>query len=187
MSVRVAVITPHLPERRKMLGELQACLEAQTRPPDVWIVIPDYDRVGATRNANRCLAAAMAEGVDYILPFSDDNLMDRDHIETLLAHKDKADIVYSRPRVTGRDDGWFEEYVNGPFDRERLDRESYIDVSALYDVSVFEDVGTWSDARGYPDWDLFKRADDFGFAFHQIPRKTWTYRFGHGNVSMGGA
>lgn len=167
----------------------------QSRRPDMWIVIPDYDGVGATRNANRCLAAALAENPDYILPFSDDNLMDPEHIKRLsrrVSHffdysDAQPDIVYSPPRVIGRDDGWFEHYVNAEFDGDRLMRESYIDVSALCRADLFREIGGWTDERGWPDWDWFKRAHAAGARFERVPHKTWTYRFGHGNVSTGGA
>ena len=187
--MRIAVITPHLPERRDMLDELRACIEAQTRPPDVWIVVADYERAGPTHTANRALAAALEAGVDYILPFSDDNLMDPGHIDRLYREVNipfgyNADIVYAPPKVVGRDG--FEGYVNGPFDADRLMRESYIDASALCAAWIFRKIGGWRDGHGYLDHDWFKRAHAAGAWFVRVPEQTWTYRFHGGNDSWRG-
>ena len=175
-----------------MLDELRACIEEQTRKPDVWIVVADYERAGPTATANRALAAALEAGVDYILPFSDDNLMAPRHIASLwapVAHRPPdedtpPDIVYCPPIVSGRDG--FEGYVNGPFDADRLMRESYIDASALCAAWIFRKIGGWRDGHGYLDHDWFKRAHMAGARFERVPEQTWTYRFHGGNDSWRG-
>ena len=182
--MRISILTPHLPGRERQLGELHASIISQRRQPDHWVVSHDFGNYGPTSNANIALQASLISGCDYILPFSDDNVMYPQHLEVLESlAQGGADICYTPPVVIGRN-GW---QPNDDPDPERIKRESYIDASALVRRELFIELQGWNpEAFPWPDWDFYKRAVDIGAVFARDSEQTWEYRFHGGNVSLGG-
>jgi glycosyltransferase involved in cell wall biosynthesis len=177
--VRIAVITPAVPERFEMLREALESVRAQSLPPFLHLVGVDYERAGLSEMLNRLAGAAIAAGAEWVVQLDDDDLLDPAHLETLARHAPGADVVYSYCRVTGRD--WD---PNSPFDPDRLLRENYIPSNALVRASLLADLDGWRSGRGHEDWDLWLRALHAGARFVSVPEVTWTYRFHGANMSL---
>ena len=90
---------------------------------------------------NRMLPACVASEADWIAQLADDDLIDPHHLETLVAHSDDADIVYSYCRVEGRGFN-----PNSPFDPDRLRRENYIPATTLIRTGLCEELGWRADS-----------------------------------------
>ena len=180
--MRVAVVTPSLPERESFRAECIASVNAQTLQPITHLVMLDYERVGPATMLNRMLSSCLAASAEWIAQLADDDLMDAHHLETLVAHSTDADIVYSYCRVEGRGFN-----PNSPFDADRLRRENYIPATTMIRAGLCEELGWRSDsAYGFEDWDFWLRALDVGARFVCVPEETWTYRFHGSNLSTGG-
>lgn len=178
--MRIAVLTPAIPERGQMLAEAIASVAAQTRAPDLHLVLVDHERNGCAVAHNRMLAAALAAGCDYVALLADDDVLYPNHLEVLAAAADGAEVVYSWCDVEGRD--W---NPNADFDPDRLTRESYIPGTALLHAKTVATLGGWrADAAfGWEDWDLYKRLLAAGKRFVCVPEVTWKYRFHGTNAS----
>ena len=116
---------------------------------------------------------------EWLLPLDDDDLLDQDCVELLLAASDDADIVYPWCRVEGRDDF---NIVNKLWDGGRsVMLQPFIPVTTLIRRDLFELLGGY---RKVPleDWDFQKRAVHHGARFVCVPEVCWTYRFLGQNV-----
>jgi GT2 family glycosyltransferase len=177
--MRIAVITPALPERYDMMREVLDCVSAQTLPPFLHLVGVDHERAGLTGMLNRLAGAAIASGAEWVVEVDDDDLIDPDHLEALASAAGEADVVYTWCRVEGRD--WV---PNSPFDAERLTRENFIPSNALVRASLLHELDGWRAGVGHEDHDLWLRALARGARFACVPRITWTYRFHGSNMSL---
>lgn len=179
----ITVITASLPTRIGMLGECIASVTAQTLQPISHLVGIDHGRDGSSAMRNRLLSAVQTE---WVAVLDDDDVALPDHLRLLLGATSDADVVYSLPTVEGRD-GW---QPVGPFDAERLRRESYIPATALVRTSMAQGIGGWRHSRevknGWEDWDLWLRLLDAGGRFAYVPEVTWRYRFHGGNKTNRG-
>ena len=179
----ITVITAALPTRATMLSECIASIAAQALAPTIHLIGVDSGRRGSSAVRNDLLAAVRTP---WVAVLDDDDVALPEHLLLLRAAADAADIAYSLPRVEGRD-GW---QPVGPFDAERLRRESYIPATALIRTDLLLRLGGWRDAaaspRGWEDWDLWLRALDAGARFAYVPEVTWRYRFHGGNKTHKG-
>jgi glycosyltransferase involved in cell wall biosynthesis len=50
--------------------------------------------------------------------------------------------------------------------------------SMMIKKRCLDELGGYRDIRGIEDWDLWKRAIEMGFKFHQIPERLYIYRIG---------
>jgi GT2 family glycosyltransferase len=177
----ITVITASLPSRTAMLAECIASVAAQTLPPAAHLVAVDIARRGTSACRNALLAAVRTPWTAIL---DDDDVALPGHLAALRSVE--ADIVYSRPSLEGRE-GWD---PSGPFDPERLARESYIPATALVLTSVLRQLGGWRPssevAHGWEDWDLWRRAAEAGATFAYVPEVTWRYRFHDGNKTHHG-
>lgn len=177
----ITVITASLPSRAGMLAECVSSVAAQTHPPIVHLVAVDVGRRGSSAVRNRLLA-----GVDtpWTAVLDDDDVALPGHLAALRSVE--ADVVYTLPTVEGRS-GW---QPVGPFDPDRLRRESYIPATALVRTALLRDLGGWRavsvSPNGWEDWDLWLRALDAGARFAFVPEVTWRYRFHGGNKTFKG-
>ena len=176
--MKVSVLTATLPERAEMLAEAQMSVLTQSHQHVEHLIGHDDAREGAGAVLNRLLAEATG---DWVMVLDDDDLLDFDHIDHLLAHAEDADVVYSLPRVTG---GTFSQY-DVPFDARLLAAGfNCVSHTALMRTDKVRSVGGWSNVRGF-DLDLFRRLEQAGADFHQVPTVTWTYRLHGANWSQG--
>lgn len=179
----ITVITASIPSRPGMLAECMASVASQTERPTQHLVGVDHLRIGSSGTRNSLLAGVRTE---FTAVLDDDDLMLPHHLEALLRAGADADVVYSLPAVEGRN-GWS---PSGPFDADRLRRESYIPATALIRTEMLEDAGGWRDSaecsNGWEDWDLWLRLLDAGARFAFVPEVTWRYRFHGGNKTHRG-
>jgi GT2 family glycosyltransferase len=196
--MRVAVLTPSLPERGDLLAEAVESVRAQSLAPAVHAIGIDYDDVGIGAMLN-----GLARGTDaeWLARLDDDDLLKPNHLAVLSARADEADIVYSwcevapvngetpTPSVLG-EGGWV---PNQDFDADRLREGNYIPATALVRRSLWEKIGGWledgwgfrtprKDPAATEDWDFWLRALDADARFVCVPEVTWTYRYHGGNL-----
>lgn len=167
------MLTPSLPERDSLLREAWASVESQTVPVEHLVSI-DRDREGPSAVRNWLASQATAE---WLLPLDDDDLLDPDCVETLLAHSADADVVYPWARYQGRDDFCF----NRLFNADALMRSNYIPVTALIRRDLFNEVGGYQNLP-QEDYRLWLRLLGAGAVFKCVDEVLWTYRFHDGNT-----
>jgi glycosyltransferase involved in cell wall biosynthesis len=176
--MKVTVLTATLPPRAGMLAEAVASVAAQTHDDVQHLVGVDEMREGAGAVLNRLLP--QAEG-DWLMVLDDDDLLHPHHVATALRHVDEADVIYALPEVTG---GEFTQY-DLPFNARYLAKGiNCISHTALMRTSLIRRVEGWRDVRAF-DLDIFRRLEQIGAEFHQIPEATWTYRLHGSNWSHG--
>lgn len=182
--MKIAVLTPSLPERREMLTECMDSIAAQTLQPLAHVVAIDYERVGPAQMLNRLIGCADAIGAEWVALLADDDLAYPGHLETLAGAATDADIIYSWCDVTGRG-GW---NPNRLFDADALRMGNYIPGNALIRTRLAHELGWRTDAaHGFEDWDFWLRAIRRGARFACVPERTWCYRFHGTNISWIGA
>lgn len=195
----VALCITSIPPRRQLLREAVASVIAQTRQPDVWRIAIDHNGVGAATTRNHAWRSVDA---DWIAFLDDDDLLLPNHLETLLAHSDDADLVYP----------WFELlegadplYVtqNGrlvpafgvPFGEEQREyvftSGNFIPVTVLVRRALLEEVGGFPQpgSAEWPhetceDWGCWQRLLRAGARFKHVPERTWRWRW-HGQNTSG--
>jgi glycosyltransferase involved in cell wall biosynthesis len=165
----VAVLTPTLASRAHLLAECRASVLAQTVPVE-HLVMEDVGREGPQVVRNRL---SMLSESEWLLPLDDDDLLDPDCVETLLAYADDADVVYPFCRVEGRDDFYV---VNKLWSERSLMLGNFIPVTALIRRDLFDLLGGYRRVQ-LEDWDFWKRAALHGARFVCCPEVLWTYRF----------
>jgi hypothetical protein len=199
--MRIAVLTPSLPDRGEMLGEAIASVRAQSLRPSVHAIGIDYADVGIGAMLNRL---ANSTDADWFARLDDDDLLKPNHLELLSSRAEEADVIYTwcdvQPRAT--EDGAPEPpSVLGPtgwipnqeFDEDRLRSRNYIPATTLIRRSLWREVGGWledgmrladgrRDAELAEDWDFWLRALDAHARFVCIPEITWTYRYHGANL-----
>lgn len=173
----VSILTATIPDRESMLAEARASVAALDGDVEHLVGI-DGDRQGAGPVLNRLLSVATGE---WVMVLDDDDLLDPDHLATVLPHVHQADVLYTLPRVEGGD---FTQY-HEPFSGAALERgHNCVSHTALMRTDLVRDVGGWSVLRWF-DLDLFRRLHRAGASFLQIPTVTWTYRLHGANWSHG--
>lgn len=161
--MRIAVLTPTVPGREHLLAECKEAVKAQTLQPVEHLVELDRnfsERVGLILNE-----MAQRTDCEWLAPFADDDLMLPEHLLTLAARSDGADVVHSRCEVTGRG-GWQPDYA------------SEIPGNALIRRSLWEKLGGWPNSARAEDRDFWLRAKKKGARFVFVDEVTWVYRFG---------
>lgn len=174
---KVTILTSALPSRA-MWQEAYASVGAQTYPDLEYRCMFDTQRRGAGAVLNDLLTDATGE---WVMVLDDDDLLDPHHVATVLEHIDEGDVIYSLPRVTG---GEFTLYEL-PFDACYLAKGiNCVSHTALMRTELVRQVGGWSNVRAF-DLDLFRRLEQAGAEFVQVPEVTWTYRLHGSNWSHG--
>jgi glycosyltransferase involved in cell wall biosynthesis len=179
----VTVVTPALPTRPDLLAQNVASVAAQTVAPLEHLIHVDHARQGTGRVKNELCRAA---GGRWIATLEDDDLALPNHLETLLANSDGADIVYSWCEVVGRSNF----NPNRGFDPDELRRGNFIPATALIRHGLVDRLGGWRDSadcpNGWEDWDFWLRALDAGARFRCVETVTWRYVFHGGNKTLHG-
>lgn len=199
--MRIAVLTPSLPDRGELLAEAVASVRAQTHRPTVHAIAVDYDSDGIGALLNRLAGSTDAE---WLARLDDDDLLEPNHLEVLGSAADRADVVYSwcqvAPRVADAvvpdvpavlgENRWV---PNQEFDEARLRAGNYIPATTLVRRSLWAELGGWredgwrfggerEDPALTEDWEFWLRALDAGARFVCVPVVTWTYRYHGGNL-----
>jgi glycosyltransferase involved in cell wall biosynthesis len=187
---------------RDTLSRTIECIERQTwRPIEAVVVrarevaLPALDAsipmrivgegsLDRPRAANAGLQAARGE---WILFLDEDDLIEPDHIETLVAaaQASKARVAYSQTRLVDAK-GATQRIFGGPFHRELLKRSNYIAIHAALFHRSFVDEGVRFDESlaTFEDWDFWLQlAQRGGFAF--VPRPSAIYHAERGASGAG--
>jgi hypothetical protein len=163
----VTVITASLPSRSSVLADAVASVAAQTAPCAHLIAVDASSTVAEARN--RLVAAATTEWVAFL---DDDDLLDPDHLDTLLEHAGDADVVIPYCRFDGPP--LPEKFCNRPYDRRALRQHGIFPITVLARRQAVLDAGGFGGR--WEDWDLWNRMADAGARFVTVPKATWTYR-----------
>lgn len=177
----ITVLTASLPERHAMLAEARASVETQTLPAAAHLVEVDANREGAAVVYNRLAEQATTEWVTFL---DDDDLLDPNHLETLWAHQDETDIIYTGCRVessTGYVYAGYDQMFSVPL----LMHSSIVPITCLLRRDLFLELGGFRSEWGY-DWRFWQRAARRHCTFHKIHATTWTYRLHGANQSVEG-
>lgn len=168
-ATAVSIITASLPTRAHLLADAAGSVSAQTCSSAHLIGIDASRGVAEVRNA--LVRAARSEWVGFL---DDDDLLDDDHVETLMDYAADADIIIPHCRFKGPalPDG----YYNRPYDREELRAHGIFPITVLVRRDAVLDVGGFPENGVYEDWELWNTLADDGARFVVVPSVTWTYR-----------
>lgn len=167
------MLTATLPSRRSLLDECTASVRAQTIACEHLVGV-DLGREGPATIRNRLAAAS---GADWFLPLDDDDLLDPECAELLLAASGDADVVYPWCRVV--DNGPMEPWSpNRLFRPERLLEFNYIPVTALVSAELWRAVGGHPERVDHEDFRMWRRCIAEGARFRCVPEVLFTYRRG---------
>src|ERR1017187_2258576 len=120
--MRIAVITPALETRIGFLRQAMESVQKQTLAPVTLCVVFDYQREGLSATRNRAVRAV--PDVEWLAFLDDDDLLDKNHLETLATASSNVDIVYSDYQTIGIPRSWRPPV--GAFDLSRLRAGNYI-------------------------------------------------------------
>lgn len=125
---------------------------------------------------------AGSSDADWFLPLDDDDLLDQDCVEQLLAASDGADVVYPWCRVQdhGELEPWSPNrlYRPEPLVGEQGRPFNYIPVTALISAELWREVGGMPQAPHAEDFLFWRRCIGAGARFRCLPEVLWTYRRG---------
>jgi glycosyltransferase involved in cell wall biosynthesis len=133
----------------------------------------DESREGPSAIRNRL---AESSDADWFLPLDDDDVLEPDCVELLLAASDNADVVYPWCRVEDHDDGLEPWAPNRLFRPEPLMNFNYIPVTALISSQLWRDVGGMPQEKHGEDWIFWRRCVAEGARFRCVPEVLWVYR-----------
>jgi glycosyltransferase involved in cell wall biosynthesis len=159
-----------------LLQECRESVSVQSVRAD-HVVFVDARREGPQQVRNQLVSGA---GTEWILPLDDDDVLDPECVEVLLAHSEGVEVVYAWTRMVGRDD-WC---PNRLFNSRTLMRRNFIPVTALIRKDLWDLLGG---QRKVPmeDHDFYKRAWLHGARFKCVPEVLWSYRFHDSNQFQG--
>ncbi|MEK6288855.1 MAG: glycosyltransferase [Acidobacteriota bacterium] len=177
--MKIAVLTPTIPEREVFLRECIEAVRRQTLKPYVHVITIDFGRVGPTRIRNGMAASTDADWLAFV---DDDDLIDPEHLEVLARHSVGFDIIYSDCRVVGAEVPWKVRQ----FDLQAVRQANYVPITVLMRRELFLELGGFHLDRGPigEDWDLWIRAGEAGARFRFVPQVTWTYRLHSGSRTL---
>ena len=167
VSDRLTLITGSLPERSALLCEMMNSVSLQTVKPSQHLIAVDDGHV--VPKLNKLIEIASTE---YFVQVDDDDLLYPNHVE-VLSDNLVADVVWTWCDVTGRN--WD---VNQGYQKGALAHGNYIPSNCAIRREAFLAVGGHVQTSGHFDHDLMKRLESAGCSFHNVPIKTWNYRFG---------
>lgn len=171
---KVAVLTPTVPSRNWLLDQCRASVAAQTVACEHLVGV-DENREGPSAVRNRLAASTDAE---WLLPLDDDDLLDPDAVERLLAGTGDADVVYPWCRVSDHDPELEPWTPNRLFRPESMLLYNHVPVVALVSAQLWRDVGGMPNLPHGEDWAFWKRCIAEGARFRCVPEVLWEYRRG---------
>lgn len=166
----MTVITPTIPGREQLLEECRDSVLGQTHPAVQHLVGVDERREGPATVRNRLVAQSQSE---WILPLDDDDLLDADCVERLVAASQGADVTYSWCRMLGRTDGWVPNKLYAEY---ALFRQNYIPNTALIRRDMWNLIGGHRPGVHMEDWLAWITMVQHGAKFRCLPEVTWSYR-----------
>jgi hypothetical protein len=190
MKSGVTVCMPSIPPRwtatgRYMAQRAVASVGAQTRPPDALIIAMDTGHEGVWVTRQRALSSVRTE---WAAQFDDDDEMEPNHLERLVAHAEDtgADYVFSYFTPVGMADPL--GYFGKPFDPAAPHTTTGV---ILVRTALAQQIGYTGPAPGdrvAGEDDRFTRACvALGAKIVHLPERTWRWHYhawtGHPNTS----
>ena len=125
---------------------------------------------------------AGSSNADWYLPLDDDDLLDPDCVEQLLAASGDADVIYPWCRVEdhGEMEPWSPNrlYRPEPLIGEQARPYNYIPVTALIRAELWRHVGGMPQVGHAEDFLFWRKCIGAGARFKCVPEVCWTYRRG---------
>ena len=175
MITKVAVVTPSLMDRNPLLLECKAAVVNQDWDGEIFHSIAvDKIREGPATVCNR-LVNGLDPSYEWVAFVDDDDIIFPDHISTLVAASDGADVIYSDCELYGYTKNW----VTREFNIKEIMVENYIPVTVLIRRSMFEKAEGFQATRKHPadeDFNLWLKCHELGAKFVFVPKVTWLYR-----------
>lgn len=186
----VTVAIPSITSRGDLLSRALRSVQTQTRPVDAVSLAFDHRHEGAALTRNRALAGVRTEWTAFL---DDDDTMNPNHVELLLAHAEStgADVVYPWFDVPGGFDP-FPQYEGQPFNSKALrEVQNYIPVTVLVRTGLARGVGgftprntsTAAGASPCEEWGLWLKLLGIGAKFAHLDQRTWCWMWHAGNTS----
>jgi len=188
----ITVITPSIPERRRLLVEAMESVQLQTSPVEAHLIRvqqPPGGALSTAHTATQLNALLTAVDTEWVAPLGDDDIYLPDHIEKIRPHLGHdADVVYSWPRDEYE---WLRIDVSDwppPRVARRLEEGNFIRSTTTIRTELLRQIGGWAvgyrdgvfseTGVPYDDWDLLIRLARAGARFRCVPFETWIYRVG---------
>ena len=178
----LTLLTPSMPGRANLLGQMLISVAEQTVQPYQHLIrvkggTPSVQGLVEQRNA----LLGMAE-TEWIAWVDDDDLLLPNHIETLMAHLDGADLVYTWPKGPQPFDKWDVTDWSQKRLVDELTFSNGIPSCVAMRVEAVIAAGEWSLPQGalirFEDHLMLYRLASLGFKFRCVPEETWVYRRG---------
>jgi glycosyltransferase involved in cell wall biosynthesis len=171
--VDVTVVTASRGDRPGQLARAMLSVTAQTVPCAHLVGVDPSRSVAAVRNT-----LIEAAGTEWIAFLDDDDVLDPNHLEVLLAHADDADVIIPHCRFLGEPlprltccDG----YYNRPYVEKDLRQHGIWPITVLARRAAIIASGLFREDDEWEDWRLFNRMADQAARFVVVPQPTWTY------------
>jgi hypothetical protein len=189
----ITVITPSIPERRRLLAQAMESVQVQISPFDAHLIRvqqPPKDVLSLVHISSQLNALLSAVDTEWVAPLCDDDVYLPDHVEKIQPYlKPDADVVYSWAR-----DEYDENRVDlseVPPDKVAflLGQRNFIRSTITIRTEVLRRIGGWAHeyregkfggtGAEFEDWDLLIRLARAGARFRCAPFETWIYRSGN--------
>lgn len=192
VTIGITVITPSIPERRRLLAEAIESVQLQTFPVAAHLIRVQQPPRGALSTAHTAAqlnALLTAVDTEWVAPLGDDDIYLPHHVEKIWPYLGQdVDVVYSWPtdehdylRIDVSD--WAPSQV-----ARRLEEGNFIRSTITMRTELVRRIGGWADEYRdgvfsetgvpYDDWDLLIRLARAGARFRCVPFETWVYRVG---------
>ena len=189
----ITVVTPSIPERRRLLAEAIESVQIQTSPVEAHLIRVQRPPLGVLSSAHLAVqlnALLAAVDTEWVAPLCDDDIYLPHHVEKIRPYLEQdADVVYSwakdeyEPfRVDAS--GWPPSQV-----ARSLEEVNFIRSTVTMRTELLRHIGGWRSERRdgvfsetgvpYEDWDLLIRLARAGARFRCVPFETWVYRLGN--------
>lgn len=170
VSNRITLVTASLSERSSLLCEMINSVSLQVVKPSQHLIVVDDKHL--VPKLNKMIEIASTE---YVVQVDDDDLLYPNHVQVLNDNL-VADVVWTWCDVTGRN--WD---PNQGYRKGELAHGNYIPSNCAIRREALLAVGGHDEAARHHDHDLLQRLEAAGCSFHNVPIKTWNYRFGLSN------
>ncbi len=189
----ITVITPSIPERRRLLAEAIESVQIQTSPVEAHLIRVQEPPLGVLSSAHLAVqlnALLAAVDTEWVAPLGDDDIYLPHHVEKIRPYLEQdVDVVYSWAKDEYEPfrvdvSGWPPSQV-----ARTLEECNFIRSTITMRTELLRRVGGWTSEHRdgvftetgvpYEDWDLLIRLARAGARFRCVPFETWVYRLGN--------
>jgi hypothetical protein len=188
----ITVITPSIPERRRLLAEAIESVQVQTSPVDAHLIRvqrPPLEVLSPVHSAVQLNALLAAVDTEWVAPLCDDDIYLPYHVEKIQPHLGQdVDVVYSWPTYEQDNNRIDVSELTPSHVAILLEQRNFIRSTITIRTELLRRIGGWADecqdgvfgetGVAYEDWDLLIRLARAGARFRCVPFETWVYRAG---------